>query len=215
MIGEHCIKTWSHTQDALAMSSCEAEFYAMAEGALAAASGSLGPVVEGSTRALGAQAEARELGVQVDDVVVELSTDSSAAKSFASRRGLGRNRHVEVKWLWLQAAVSQGKNKLRKIPGTQNPADVCTKYMGLREMQDKLVSVNIELEASGEVQEVSGRKGVQRGRSCRREGPDGASYCQVHGHDHVAEDVWAVLCQGGRRLRWEDAQDVLGGGAYG
>ena len=34
MLGGHCIKTWSCTQDPLAMSSCEAEYYALAEGAL-------------------------------------------------------------------------------------------------------------------------------------------------------------------------------------
>ena len=31
MFGEHCIKTWSATQGAVALSSAEAEFYAMIE----------------------------------------------------------------------------------------------------------------------------------------------------------------------------------------
>ena len=34
MIGEHCIKTWSTTQGAVALSSAEAEFYAMVEGVM-------------------------------------------------------------------------------------------------------------------------------------------------------------------------------------
>ena len=209
MLGDHCIKTWSHTQDALAMSSCEAEFYAMAEGALEAAMGSLGPVVEGATWALGAQAEARELGVMVADVVVELSTDSSSAKSFASRRGLGRNRHVEVKWLWLQAAVSQGKIKLRKIPGSQNPADVCTKYLSLCEMKDKLVNVNIGLEALegvagardrvAAVQEVSRRNQFQCRHRCRREAKTGAGTgsagcCQLQCGDTGDEAGCSARC---------------------
>ena len=33
MIGNHCIKTWSSSQGAVALSSAEAEFYAMIEGA--------------------------------------------------------------------------------------------------------------------------------------------------------------------------------------
>ena len=31
MVGGHCIKTWSSTQGAVALSSAEAEFYAMIE----------------------------------------------------------------------------------------------------------------------------------------------------------------------------------------
>ena len=127
------------------MSSCEAEYYALAEGALEAAKGNLGTSVEGATRALGAQAVAKELGVDVGDLVVELATDSSAAKSFASRRGLGRNRHVEVKWLWLQLAVAQGRFKFQRILGSTNPADVCTKYQPLRDMREKLGRVNVQV----------------------------------------------------------------------
>ena len=118
----------------------------MAEGALEAAKDRLGTAVEGATRALGAQAVAKELGVDVGDIIVELGTDSSAAKSFASRRGLGRNRHVEVKWLWLQSAVARGRFKLQKILGATNPADVCTKYQPLRDMREKLDRVNVHIE---------------------------------------------------------------------
>ena len=47
------------------------------------------------------QTAAKELGIEVGDLSVEIATDSSGAKSFASRRGSGRIRHVEVTWLWL------------------------------------------------------------------------------------------------------------------
>ena len=59
---------------------------------------------------------------------LELYTDSSAAKSFVSRRGLSRMRHVEVKELWLQEVVKVGTIKMKKVPGTTNPADLLTKY---------------------------------------------------------------------------------------
>ncbi len=45
----------------------------------------------------------------------ELHMDSSVAKSFVSRRGPGRIRHVEVKELWLQDVVKLGTIKLRKV----------------------------------------------------------------------------------------------------
>ncbi len=79
MLGRHPVKTWSATQSVVATSSAEAELYSMAEGA---------------SRGLGFQTMLQELGVEAE---LAVSTDSSAAKAFASTRGLGRMRHVEVK----------------------------------------------------------------------------------------------------------------------
>ena len=76
MLGKHCIKTWSATQGAYALSSAEAEFYAM---------------VEGVTRAKGLVNLARELGFMELSGVIHLGTDSSAAKSFVCRRGFREN----------------------------------------------------------------------------------------------------------------------------
>ena len=36
MVGKHCLKAWCSTQGALALSSAEAEYYAMVEGVLRA-----------------------------------------------------------------------------------------------------------------------------------------------------------------------------------
>ena len=69
----------------------EAEYYAL---------------VEGATRSLGLQSMMRELGLRKD---IFLQTDSSAAKSFASQRGLGRMRRIEVKDLWLQEAICRSR----------------------------------------------------------------------------------------------------------
>ena len=139
MLGGHCLKTWSSTQSSPALSSAEAEYYA---------------VVDGASRALGLQSAARELGVLVDDMVIEMSTDSSGAKALASRRGLGRPRHVEVRWLWLQQAVADGRFRVSKVLGTQNPADVPTKYKNLREYVEQLKRVGV-----GVVERASGKAG--------------------------------------------------------
>ena len=117
-LGRHTLKTWSTTQPVIAMSSAEAELYAMTEGA---------------TRGMGLQTMLGEMGVFI--ATLHLYTDSSAAKSFASRRGLGKMRHVEVKELWLQAAVKEGKVKLHKVDGEMNPADLLTKYMDLTRLR--------------------------------------------------------------------------------
>ena len=74
-LGKHTIKTWSATQGAYALSSAEAELYSM---------------IEGVTRAKGLLSLAKELGFVELSNVLKLGTDSSAAKSFVCRRGLGR-----------------------------------------------------------------------------------------------------------------------------
>ena len=79
MVGKHLLRTWSSTQPSIAMSSAEAEYYAL---------------VEGATRSLGLQSMMRELGLRTN---IFLQTDSSAAKSFASQRGLGRLRTLRSK----------------------------------------------------------------------------------------------------------------------
>ena len=107
---------------------------------------------------MGAQAAAKELGIVVDDLVIEAATDSSAAKSHASQRGTGRVRHMEVRHLWLQQAVAEGKFKLVKVLGTANPADVLTKYKGLNEFTELLGKVNVAVVVAGH-----GRGGGERG----------------------------------------------------
>ena len=87
VIGDHCIKTWSASQGAIALSSAEAEFYGM---------------VEAVIRAKGLRSLALELGFVGLSTVIHLGTDSEAAKSFASRTGLGKMRHIEIRDLWLQ-----------------------------------------------------------------------------------------------------------------
>ena len=81
MVGWHPLRTWSSTRKVVATSSAEAELYS---------------AVEGASRGLGLQSMLREMGV---DASLELSTDSSSAKVFASTRGLGRMRHLEVERL--------------------------------------------------------------------------------------------------------------------
>ena len=63
--------------------------------------------------------------------MVRISTDSSVAKSFVATRGLGKMRHLEVKFLWLQEIVQLGKVRVEKVSGANNIADALTKYHGI------------------------------------------------------------------------------------
>ena len=123
MLGGHCIKTWSASQGPHALSSAEAELYGM---------------VEGVTRAKGLRALAYELGFRGLKNVVKLGTDSSAAKSFVNRRGLGKMRHLDIRDLWLQEEVEKGRLEVGKIRGDQNPADLMTKVLNIDEVVDRL-----------------------------------------------------------------------------
>ena len=52
------------------------------------------------------------------DVVVR--NDSSSGMAVGSRRGLGRLRHVQTRYLWAQQRVQQGDLRLKKEPGDTN-----------------------------------------------------------------------------------------------
>ena len=130
MLGAHCIKTWSASQCAYALSSAEAEFYAM---------------IEAVTRAKGLISLARELGFEGMSNVVRLGTDSSAAKSFVSRRRLGKMRHLEIRDLWLQKEVNEGKVEVSKVRGDSNPADLMTKVLGVRDIESRLRDLSIRI----------------------------------------------------------------------
>ena len=102
MVGGGVAKTLSSMQAMVAQSSGEAEYYAM---------------VRAAAEALGVQSVMRDMGWEA---TIRLWVDSSAAKSMASRIGLGRVRHMEVKFLWLQESVKNRRIEVRKVPGTAN-----------------------------------------------------------------------------------------------
>ncbi len=121
------VKSWSTTQSTVATSSGEAEYYAM---------------VRGAAEGLGLAAVMSELGWKMP---VEIRVDSSAAKAVASRAGLGRTRHIEVRFLWVQEAVRRHRITIKKVSGKLNPADVMTKARGMGEIRGLLESVNVKV----------------------------------------------------------------------
>jgi hypothetical protein len=107
---------------------------------------------------------------EVSNVIV-LGTDSSAAKSFVSRRGLGRMRHIEIRDLWIQKEVADGKIEVKKVRGDQNPADLMTKILTVKEVRERLEGMGIEFRV-GEVEKrlervCGGRRGHQVPSRCR------------------------------------------------
>ena len=64
------------------------------------------------------------------EVKLTLKSDASAAIAIASRRGLGKVRHIEVGQLWLQEKVRSEAIRVVKVGTYENVADAMTKYVG-------------------------------------------------------------------------------------
>ena len=60
---------------------------------------------------------------------VKVLTDSTAAKGTCSRRGLGKLRHVQTRYLWVQERVANEEIKILKVGTHDNLADMCTKSL--------------------------------------------------------------------------------------
>ena len=110
-IGSHVIKSYSRQQRVVALSSAEAELYAM---------------VAASAESLAIIAYARDLGVSLGG---EVYTDSAAALGITHRAGIGKVRHLRTQGLWVQEVRVAGRLHYKKVLGTKNPSDVLTKHV--------------------------------------------------------------------------------------
>ena len=112
------LTSWPRTQGRLALSSCEAELVAL--------------TVAGQ--------EANFVRTVMEEIKeptrVRLYTDSTSAQQIAERRGLGRLKHVELRWLWLQDEFRAGRLELARVNNLANPADLMTKHLHRARLED-------------------------------------------------------------------------------
>ena len=138
-IGRHTIKTTSNLQSTIALSSGESEFYAL---------------VRACAFGLSVQALYRDWGLEMDLVV---ASDSSAARGTASRRGLGKLRHVQTRYLWIQERVAKNELKIIAVGTKQNVADLCTKPVN-KDTREKHMKTLGQIFATGK---ASGAKALE------------------------------------------------------
>ena len=69
------------------------------------------------------------------NAAVNVGMDASAALGLIHRQGLGKARHIETLWLWIQQATCEARVLMNKILGKENPADLFTKPLN-REIID-------------------------------------------------------------------------------
>ena len=62
-------------------------------------------------------------------------------KEFASRKGLGKVRHIDVSQLWLQDRVSKGDIAIEKVSTHINLADALTKHVDSGKLNSHMISV--------------------------------------------------------------------------
>ena len=60
-------------------------------------------------------------------------------------------RHIEIKNLWLQKEVREGNIDTLKVLGTENPADLMTKVLGVNDIMVRTRLLNIYADFRGDV----------------------------------------------------------------
>ena len=103
------LSAWSRVQQSVSLSSAEAELYALTTG-----------ISEGMvTKHL-----LKELGYEVTLVN---HVDSQSAKAWASKRGLGRMKHVMLQYMFVQDVVEKKQTTFAFVNTNSNKADLMTK----------------------------------------------------------------------------------------
>ena len=85
---------------------------------------------------------AHDMGESLKAVV---RSDSSVALAICQRVGLGKVRHIEVQYLWVQEKHSAKEIDLRKVKGEDNPADLLTKGVPQEVLRKNVRAANVQL----------------------------------------------------------------------
>ena len=126
MLGNHLIKSWSSNQSIIALSSGEAELYA---------------ITKAACQTIGLMALARDFG---DDLSGEIKCDANATLGIIHRKGLGKLRHVNVQYLWIQEQLANKTLTANKVLGSDNPADLMTKHVSRELLESHLAKMFLQ-----------------------------------------------------------------------
>ena len=135
----HCVKHGSNLQSTISLSPWESEYYAL---------------VKASAIGMSVQALLEDWCEKYDLAVY---SDSAAARGTASRRGLGKLRHVQTQYLWIKERIANDDFKLLQIGTKLNIADLCTQPVNRETCEQHMKTFESGIQNSEKV----GRK-VQR-----------------------------------------------------
>ena len=83
---------------------------------------------------------------------LEVGSDSSAARGHVSRRGLGKMRNIQTRYLWLQERVAEGHLAIFAAPGKTNKSDVLTKAVSGVDLTKHLKALGFVFRHASEAQ---------------------------------------------------------------
>ena len=126
--GHHSVRHSSTLQSTVSLSSGEAEFYAL---------------VKAVSSGMATQEILRGWGIETK---LQVYTDSAAALGTCNRLGLGKSRHVQTRYLWIQEKLAtSGIFELFKIDTKLNTADLCTKALAMEAAMRHLRAMGFEV----------------------------------------------------------------------
>ena len=111
---------WCKTQAVVALSSAEAELYGL---------------VRASAETMGLISMCKDLGTHMSGLVLG---DASAALAIVARRGLGKLRHLDTNYLWIQGKAAEGDLNFKRVAGVNDGADLLTKTLSWNEIQSHI-----------------------------------------------------------------------------
>ena len=126
LVGEHWIKSWSKSQSTIARSSAESELYAC---------------IKATSEGLGFMSLMKDFGMTMHG---EVRSDASAALGIIARNGLGKLRHIDTSYLWIQQVSAEKKMTFGKVDGKLNPAGLMTKNLAKEDSEKHCRRMGVE-----------------------------------------------------------------------
>ena len=76
---------------------------------------------------------------------IVVHTDATTGRAIATRRGLGKVRHVALHLLWVQQRVQKGEVIIKKVKSADNPADLFTKHVPANRLNELVQKMAVEM----------------------------------------------------------------------
>ena len=131
MLGNSTVSTYCKGQAVIALCSGEAEYYGL---------------VSATSQMLDLQSILLDWGWKFN---AHVWMDATAGIAIGTRRGLGRVKHIDTVFLWVQAMVTEGKVTVGKKPTKEMLADFLTKHVDAATMSNCMTELGMKFQ-SGE-----------------------------------------------------------------
>ncbi|CAK0873283.1 unnamed protein product, partial [Prorocentrum cordatum] len=165
--GSHLLETQVASQPVVALSSGEAEFYAIGRGAASA---------------IMMRQFYQQCGIEVASKV---HSDSNAGRAIATRIGSGKVRHLQIRDLWVQERVRLGELQLGRVDTESNRSDLGTKHLDGKRVLKLLEMSNLRLLTKG----LAAGVGVTFAEAAEH----GDKQCSAAADDEVESNIGSIV----------------------